>query len=168
MRESSECSQTARRDPQGPRMHSLHLPFLLPKTLRLRRGRRPLPPNHSPSWRKPPWRPLRRVHCFLTSPAAACLPHLPPRVSLLRNFLGNGLWDSGNVHLVTFLSCPVTHCCLGVQGGCLHVLRYCPPSTPPPSPRVKFRAFPRSLPSYSSWALFTLPGFAMHPATKNT
>ena len=49
----------------------------------------PLPPNHSPtSWRKPPWHPLKRVHCFLTSPAAACLPHLPPRINLLRNFLG--------------------------------------------------------------------------------
>ena len=80
---------------------------------------------------------------------------------------GDSLRDSGNVHLATFLSCPVTHCCLGVQGDCLHVPRYCQPSKPPPSLRVKFRAFPLSLPSYSSWALFAPPGFAMHSATKH-
>lgn len=49
----------------------------------------PLLPNHSPtSWQKPPWQPLKRVHCVLTSPAGACLPHLLPGIRLLRNFLG--------------------------------------------------------------------------------
>lgn len=49
----------------------------------------PLLSNRSPtSWQKPLWHPLKRVHCFLTSPAGACLPHLPPGIRLLRNFLG--------------------------------------------------------------------------------